>query len=53
MAAMLKQVLAGIATCDEKIDVLVRAHPDYALVQFLKVSIPSTWGIVITPALGH
>jgi transposase len=30
-AALLKQVLAGIATYDEKIDVLARAHPDYAL----------------------
>jgi transposase len=34
-AALLKQVLAAIAIYDEKIDVLARAHPDYALMKSL------------------
>jgi len=45
-AALLKQVLAGIATYDEKIDVLARAHPDYALMN----SFPGA-GPALTPRL--
>jgi transposase len=45
-AALLKQVLAGIATYDEKIDSLARAHPDYALMN----SFPGA-GPALTPRL--
>jgi transposase len=45
-AALLKQVLAGIATYDEQIDMLARAHPDYALMN----SFPGA-GPVLTPRL--
>lgn len=45
-AALLKKVLAGIATYDERIDVLARLHPDYALMN----SFPGA-GSALTPRL--
>jgi transposase len=45
-AALLKQVLAAIATYDDKIDALARAHPDYALMN----SFPGA-GPALTPRL--
>jgi hypothetical protein len=45
-AALLKQVLAGIAIYDEKIDGLAHAHPDYALIN----SFPGA-GPALTPRL--
>lgn len=45
-AALLKQVLAAIATYDENIDTLARAHPDYALMN----SFPGA-GSALTPRL--
>jgi len=45
-AALLKQDLAAIATYDDKIDALARAHPDYALMN----SFPGA-GPALTPRL--